>query len=206
MKKIQNSNTNTEVTDGVYNDGAFIRLVFNGNMIQVNKSQIKTIDTVRNDIVRLDIGEGAMKNIYIRLNEVQYPLGIKTVTALRNYIKGLMIQNGFATEAKQDNAISEMQQVKQLLTAIKTLLSDRAINTIDFTVKQPLREDDSIINVIYSGYAIPNAESKHPLWAIQKVSRVGNEIIYEWANGNQLHNNVWDARYSLKYYPIGYIK
>ena len=52
-------------TTEIYNDGASLRIVNSGNVILVSKLQIKTIDTIRNDVVRLDIGEGALKNIYL---------------------------------------------------------------------------------------------------------------------------------------------
>lgn len=205
MNKIKNNNTDTKLVDGVYNDGAFIRLVFSGSMIQVNKSQIKTIDTVRNDIVRLDIGEGALKNIYIRLNEVSYPQGLKNVTELRNYIKGLMILNGFSTEAKQDAVIVELQQMKLLLADMKNAFQNKTVGVL-LTVKQPLREDDSQPNILYKGFAIPNANNSEPQWAIQRISRTDREIIYEWAEGNELCNKVWEKRYDLQYFPSGYIK
>jgi hypothetical protein len=116
--------TNSSIPNGVYNDGVCIKIVFDGGIIQVNKSQIKTIDTVRNDVVRLDIGAGAMKNIYIRLDEVQYPQGLQNVTALRNYINNLLLQNGYATETKQDAAIVELKAMKQLFIDMKQILVD----------------------------------------------------------------------------------
>ena len=114
--------TNSSIDNGVYNDGAYIKIVFDGGIIQVNKSQIKTIDTVRNDVVRIDIGAGAMKNIYLRLSEVQYPQVFENVTVLRNYNKDLMLQNNFATVAKQDETIVELKSIKHLLLDIKQLL------------------------------------------------------------------------------------
>ena len=31
------------------------------------------------------------------------------------------------------------------------------------------------------------------------------EIIYEWAEGNELCNKVWEKRYDLQYFPSGYV-
>ena len=93
---------NLNPTNGIYNEGACIKISFNKNLLLVNKSQIKTVDTIRTDVVRLDIGEGALKNIYIRLSEVNYPHPFDTVQALSIYIKELLIDKGFSTEAKQD--------------------------------------------------------------------------------------------------------
>lgn len=111
--------TNSSVDNGVYNDGACIKIVFEGGIIQVNKSQIKTIDTVRNDVVRIDIGAGAMKNIYIRLAEVQYPKNINDVTALRNYINGLLLQGGTASEETQTAILNELKNIKNVLLGMR---------------------------------------------------------------------------------------
>jgi hypothetical protein len=113
--------TNSSIDNGVYNDGACIKIVFEGGIIQVNKVQIKTIDTVRNDIVRIDIGAGAMKNIYIRLAEVQYPKNIHDVTALRNYINGLLLLNDAATETTQTVILTELRGIKNVLQELKNM-------------------------------------------------------------------------------------
>ena len=202
---IKKKQQNSKGINGIYNDGACIKIVSNGNIIQVNKSQIKTIDTVRNDMVRLDIGEGALKNIYIRLSEVAYPTGLSNVIDLRNYIKGLMIQNGFATEAKQDNAIAELKLIKDVLSSIKLVLQTTSNTANNAITKLPLREDDTDPSILYKGFAQPNAATNQSSWAIQKISRIEKQIIYEWADGNELYDNVWVARYDLKYYPLGYI-
>jgi hypothetical protein len=191
--------------NGVYNDGACIKIVFNGSVVQVTKAQIKTIDTIRNDTVRLDIGEGALKNIYVRLSDVNYPEGFSDVVALRNYIKDLMIQNGFSTEAKQDAEISELQQIRQALLDIKVVFQNGGGGGAGGGVKQPLREDESQPNVIYKGYAVPNANTREAVWAIIKISRIDSQIIYEWADGDENYDNVWDNRYEIRYYPSGFI-
>ena len=191
-----------DTLNGVYNDGACIKVAFNGNVIQINKAQIKTIDTIRNDTVRIDIGEGPLKNVYVRLSDVIFPEGFRDVIALRNYIKDLLIQNGFSTEAKQDAEINELQQVKQVLLDIKVAFQNSGGAG---GVKQPLREDESQPNVVYKGYAVPNARTSDALWAIQKISRVDNQIIYEWADGDENYDNIWDNRYELQYFPSGFI-
>ena len=192
-----------DTSDGVYNDGACIKIVFKGNVIQINKAQIKTIDTIRNDTVRIDIGEGALKNIYVRLADVVFPQQFKNVELLRDYIKDLMIQNGFSTEAKQDAEISELQQIRQALLDIKVVFQNSGGS--GGGVKQPLREDESQPNVIYKGYAVPNANTREAVWAILKISRIDSQIIYEWADGDENYDNVWDSRYEIRYFPSGFV-
>lgn len=198
---------NLDPTNGIYNEGACIKISFNKNLLLVNKSQIKTVDTIRTDVLRLDIGEGALKNIYIRLSEVSYPHPFDTVEALSTYIKELMIDKGFSTEAKQDVEIIELQQIKGVLQAMKNILqSGGGSGSGGTTVKLPLREDESEPKIIYKGYATANARPSDELWAIQKISRIDNEIIYEWADGDENYDNVWDNRYTISYFPSGFIQ
>ena len=164
-KKVQNS----KVINGIYNDGACIKIVSNGNIIQVIKSQIKTIDTVRNDMVRLDIGEGALKNIYIRLSEVVYPTGLSNVIDLRNYIKGLLIQNGFATEVKQEALLSELKLITALLNGIKTLLQNQSIKAVEPVIKEPVKQD---IVEVPKEPVIPTVIGKQPIDEKENVSGV----------------------------------
>lgn len=132
--------TNSSIDNGVYNDGACIKIVFEGGIIQVNKAQIKTIDTVRNDIVRIDIGAGAMKNIYIRLAEVQYPKNINDVTALRNYINGLLLQGGNASEATQTTMLNELKGIRDLLNKVLLLQQPKVKPKIQIPVKAKIEE------------------------------------------------------------------
>ena len=193
-----------DTLNGVYNDGACIKIAFNGNVIQINKAQIKTIDTIRNDTVRIDIGEGPLKNIYVRLSDVIFPESFKDVITLRNYINDLLIQNGFSTEAKQDAEINELQQIRQALLDIKVVFQNSGGS--GGGIKQPLREDESQPNVIYKGYAVPNANTRDEVWAILKISRIDSQIIYEWADGDENYDNIWDNRYEIRYFPSGFVQ
>lgn len=190
--------------DGVYNDGACITIVTRGNETQVTKAQIKTIDIVKNDTIRIDIGEGALKNIYLRFDEVVYPTLFIDVFSLKEYIRDLLIQSGFSTESKQDTTIFELQQIKIVLENMNKTLQAGGTGGTGTPTKPPMREDESQPGIVYKGYALPNASTADPLWAIQKISRVDNQIIYEWANGNENYENIWDNRYALSYFPSGF--
>jgi len=184
----------------IFNDRACLRIINNGNVILVNKTQIKTVDTIGNAVVRLDIGEGALKNIYIKLAEVDNPGGLNDVNQLRDYIKNLLIQESWATETKQDTEIDLLSQIRQVLTDI------RGSSMGNVSTKEPLRIDESQPNVVFKGWALPNANVEEAAWAIQKISRIDNEIIHEWADGDENYDNVWATRYELKYFPSGFGK
>src|SRR5689334_23429610 len=57
----------------ITNDGAVIRIEKNGKILLVAKDQVKTIDIVHANIVRIDIGEGPLKNIFLNYQEVASP-------------------------------------------------------------------------------------------------------------------------------------
>ncbi len=186
----------------IYNDGASLRIVNNGSVILVSKLQVKTIDTIRNDVVRIDIGEGALKNIYLKYAEVAVPEGITDVNKLRDMLNG-MLQNsvgGSATETKQDIEIGILNDILTVLLDIKRLVS--TIKVIGTGIRVPIRIDESNPDVVYNGFSVAGANVTDAVWAIQKVTKDKNVTTYEWADGNELCDNVWDSRNELTYLPV----
>ena len=74
----------------IINDNSCIRVVNDGTPLLIIKTQVKTIDTVKNEMVRIDIGEGALKHIYINFADVTNPAGLGDVFALRDAIKAML--------------------------------------------------------------------------------------------------------------------
>jgi hypothetical protein len=185
----------------IFNDGACIRILSNNNTLLLSKLQIKTIDTVRTDTVRIDIGEGALKNIYIRFDEVVTPRGLINADDLRDYINNFLTSSvsGGATETKQDTQITLLTQVAGLLTDIKAMVGRY---TGGGGKGSPLRIDESNPSEIYNGYATAGALTGDPVWGIERVTRRGDVISYTWADGNENFDNVWDDRLTLNYLPI----
>ena len=60
------------------------------------------------------------------------------------------------------------------------------------------RVDDQT-SVIYLGVAPIASLSSDPIWSIKRLSITGGAITIEWADGNDLNDNVWDDRASLAY-------
>ena len=58
---------------------------------------------------------------------------------------------------------------------------------------------DDQTSVIYLGVAPINSLSSASIWAIKRLSVTGGAITIEWADGNDLNDNVWDDRASLAY-------
>jgi hypothetical protein len=183
----------------IFNDGACIRILSNNNTLLLSKLQIKTIDTIRTDTVRIDIGEGALKNIYIRAEEVITPDGLLTADSLRDWLNTILLSNtsGSATEANQQLEIGQLNLIRLLLTDIKAMIAAYTGGK-----GSPLRIDESNPYEIYYGYSSPNTPGNVDFWAIQRVSRRGDIISYTWADGNELYDNIWDDRLTLTYLPV----
>lgn len=58
---------------------------------------------------------------------------------------------------------------------------------------------DDQTSVIYLGTAPMNSVSSAAIWSIKRLSISGGAITIEWADGNDLNDNVWDNRASLSY-------
>jgi hypothetical protein len=185
----------------IFNDGASIRIYSNNNTLLISKLQIKTIDTVRNDTVRIDIGEGPLKNIYIRFDDVATPSGFINADDLRDYINNLLTTSvsGGATEVKQDTEIRLLTQIAGLLDNIKTIVGRYTGGGGKDT---PQRIDESNPSEIYYGYADAGAGTSQPVWGIRRATRTKDVTIYTWADGNENFDNVWDDRLTLNYLPI----
>jgi hypothetical protein len=182
----------------IFNDGACIRILSNNNTLLISKLQIKTIDTVRTDTVRVDLGEGALKNIYIKVSEVVTPQVFVTADDLRDFINGMLLSNtsGSATEINQQEEIHQLQLILAVLLDIKTL-----INNYKGGKGTPQQTDESNPGVVYNGYAAAGSDPSSAVWAIQRVTRTKDLVVYAWADGNENYDNVWDGRLSLTYLP-----
>jgi hypothetical protein len=174
----------------IYNEGPCFRIVKNGQEFLVTKVQIKRIDTLRENLVRIDNGEGALKHIYLDINDVTVPNTFKDVIALRDVLLNWLKQSGVAKEVKQDTQIDELILIRKALQNL-SLSSNN--------IMEPLREDESQPNIIYKGYAAPDAQTYDAVWAIVRITRIKDEIIYEWADGDQNYDNIWDERYNINY-------
>jgi hypothetical protein len=65
-----------------------------------------------------------------------------------------------------------------------------------------LRSDpDAGGKVLYLGWAVPGTLASAAGWAIRKFTydSNGNNTLIEWADGNQLLDNIWDNRAALTY-------
>lgn len=186
----------------ILNDGASLRIVNKGSVILVNKLQIKSIETIRTDTVRLDIGDGALKNIYIKFTEVTIPAGLTDAGQLRDAINTMLKTNsdGLATAELQQTGNTTLNSILTVLGEIKVILSNLKCGGNC----QEMRIDESDPLSIYYGFAVAGSATGQAVWSIRRESRKKENdiVIVEWADGNELFDNVWEQRIDLAYAPL----
>ena len=181
----------------IFNDGAVIRIENGVKTLLVTKEQVKTIDTIQNNIVRIDIGEGPLKNIFINYQNVTLPV-VQSANELRDLIKGWMVSDNYnggdATEATQLSILNKLGDLTLVLQAIKQ-------QEADFTKSEPSRLDESNPYMVFRGwhkaFGVPDTAE----WAIERIRREGDEVIHEWAFGTHRQVYKWTDRLTYSYVP-----
>ncbi len=180
----------------IENNGASLKITEDGATRFVLKYQIRDVEIVRDTIIKIDIGQGALNNIFVDQATVTAPVSTG-VEDLRDQIMGMLQSTvaGTATEAKQTEEIGEIKNLQALVGTLQT-----KVNSIeDKTPFQPKLVDESNANVVYNGFALPGATVDAPVWAIQKVSKANGVYSYQWAGGTKAFDKIWNNRKALIY-------
>jgi len=181
----------------ISNDGAVIRIEKNGKILLVAKDQVKTIDIVHQNIVRIDIGEGPLKNIFLNYQEVASPV-VASANELRDTIKAMMLTDAYlGGDAKEVTQVSILNQLGQLTN----VLIQMNLRELDATKAEPSRTDESNPNMIYRGWHARFGVPEEHEWAIERVRQVNDEIIHEWAFGTKKLIYQWSQRETFNYVP-----
>ena len=64
---------------------------------------------------------------------------------------------------------------------------------------QSVRVDDSQAPTTYFGFSPLGSDESRSVWKIKRLSIVNSVTKIEYADGNDLYDNVWANRYSLIY-------
>lgn len=98
----------------IINNGSSLKIVTDGSPRFILKHQIKEVEVVRDTIIKIDIGQGALYNVFVDQTEVTVPASTD-VNDLRDKIME-MLQSpaavGLATEAKQTEGNAEIVNLK----------------------------------------------------------------------------------------------
>lgn len=99
----------------ITDDGGYISIENDGVSLLISKLHIKTIDTVGLDTIRLNIGEGPLRNIYIKQSEMIEP-NVENVYELRDFIKNLLPANNNGNNSSLDQQQYDVQvQIRDIL-------------------------------------------------------------------------------------------
>jgi hypothetical protein len=184
------------MTVTIENNGASLKITEDGGTRFIFKYQIREVEIVRDTIIKIDIGERALDNIYIDQTTVISPMST-SVEVLRDVILSMLQTSvgGSATEQKQ---LEEIVAITNLQTVVSTLQAK--VNSLDDKAfYQPSLIDESSANVVYKGFAAPGANTDKEVWAIQRVTKIKGIYIYQWSGGNRNFDKIWSNRKTLIY-------
>jgi len=205
----------------ISNNGASIRIDNGTTVRNIMKNQIIEVSVIRTNILKIDIGQGPLNNVFVPYSSVTSP-ATASPADLRDAINDFMANSvnsgtsGGATEAKQDNQISNQASALTKQDAANTKMDSihTAVNDVSFNVQtlyeivssidsklflEPRKVDESTPNIVYKGFAGLGISGGSPSWAIQRITSDNDIKSYEWADGNKNFDNVWDDRETLSY-------
>lgn len=180
----------------ISNNGASLKIKNGAQVRHIMKHQIVEIEIVKTNILKIDIGKGALYNVYIPHPEVILP-ALATPEELKDAVNAMLDASvaGNATEARQVEQLTKLNDLNLNINTLKQSLQN-VDNKLFF---EPAFVDESNPNTIYKGYAVPGALAGDAVWAIQKVVVAGDVCTYLWADGNRNFDNVWESRTTLTY-------
>jgi hypothetical protein len=168
-------------TTQLINNGASLKVITSGVPRNILKQQIREISVINGTIIKIDIGQGALNNIFITFSEVTNPV-TASPDALTETINGMLASTGAATDTNQQAEISELQKIKSSLL-----------------FSEPEIMDETEPRTIYKGYAAAGSLTSAAVWAIEKIVSNHDVTSYLWANGDKNFDKVWDNRATLIY-------
>jgi hypothetical protein len=185
----------------IFNDGSCVRIQSGEKTLLVAKEQVKTIDTVHQNMVRIDIGEGPLKNIFLNYQQVAQPI-VASADELRDAIAAMLISE--AVEGTSATELTQMNIFNQL-TMIVSLLQDIHLIQSDLTKKTPSRIDQSNPNLVYEGWHSMRGAPDQAEWAIRRIRKEGDQVYYEWAGGIQSAVFRWTMRDQHRYFHMFFL-
>src|SRR5687767_15151555 len=132
----------------ISNNGASLKIKIGAQVRDIMKHQIQEIVVVKTDTIKIDIGKGALYNVFIPFADVTVPL-VADVDALREAINDMLAASvaGNATEAKQIEEIAKLNFLNDAVNNIKN-----SVSTLDSKIFfEPVLVDESNPNIIYKG-------------------------------------------------------
>ncbi len=167
----------------------------------INKQQIRLIENHDEETIRINVGNGALKPIYIRASDITNPANLTLGKNARNYLVELCKDDdaGLPTLDNQVGQSETLEAMRSLLGDIKTAL---VVYNPANIFNQPLITDNSVAGTTYSGYAVAGTAVNATGWAIKKAVVSGGSTTILWAYGNLNLTNVWNNRTTFTYSSV----
>jgi hypothetical protein len=175
----------TQISD----NGASIKIVSDDGSRTILKSQIREVDVVRDTIIKIDVGQGALYNVFVDQADVTVPTST-SVDDLSAQIIAMLQLSGAGLATQQAQSV-QIDQLKSIQVAVG------ALNDKDFY--EPTLVDESNSGIVYKGYAVPGVKTSDPVWAVLKITNKKGLLSYQWAGGTKNFDKVWDNRKTLVY-------
>jgi hypothetical protein len=152
------------------------------------KTLVREVVILRNNTLKLDIGGGALRNIFLPIVDITLPAHTDNVTLLEA-VNTMLVP----AEVAIQNELDELQNVVEHL---QTLVG----NMNPAFLQEPMFIDEGNPRAIYTGYAVSGSQTNEAKFAIMRTTITDEDIIVnEWANGNLNATNIWDNREGLTY-------
>jgi hypothetical protein len=210
----------------ISNNGVSLKITTGGAVKYITKSSILTVAVLTGTIIKIDIGRGALYNIYVNQSDVSSPVS-GNASDLRDQIQAMLQPaggtSGDASAANQLAQTAELTTIKNSIATLNTNVSSLntsmgSLNTGMGNLNTSMGSLNSNVNIVndkvfyeaklvdetnglivYKGYAIPGTRGTDPFWAIQRVTNDDGVLSYHWASGNKSFDKIWDNRSTYSY-------
>lgn len=180
--KLENNLTTIRITEG-----SVVRDIAKGRIIEIS--------LIKNNIVKIDLGFGALRNVFFPYSQVTIP-ATGAPHVLINTLTDWLLYDGKANEERQ---VAIATSVNSLYNGI--MLNHQELYKLnDKMLTEPLVIDQRANGTIYKGYAYAGTDFSEPYWAIQRMQVVGTQTITKWAEALLSPSLTWNDREAYQYY------
>jgi hypothetical protein len=148
--------------------GLCISLSFDGNVVLLNKLQISIVEVIKDDTVRIEMGNGATSSIFIKTTDVVDPVVIDA-NGLRNAIQAMLV---VAAGGGGDGDCACAPLITQTNTELQNVVA--AVNT---GVAKADATAQVITGIYDNGQTLTQVISDNNAATIQKLTDIGTEVI-----------------------------
>jgi hypothetical protein len=182
----------TEIAD----NGSSLKVTTDGVTRYILKSQIREVSILRDTIIKVDLGQGALYNEFLDQASIDAPQS-KGVEDLRDQLMAMLQTTvaGGATAQKQDEQKAQVVGLQASLTDLQGKMG--SLN--DRVKVEPQLIDETNPNTVYRGFAVAGAKTSDPVWGVQRITNTKGILSLQWAGGSKAFANVWDNRKALVY-------